>query len=102
LHPGYWRGVYSAEKGGTDLISQDDIDAFTEEPKQQYLNDPVFQRLQWEVHAAFEAGYTAAGGDRGQSVNRPEKGKWFDHWITSKSRAFLVANGLMTGDEPYK
>jgi len=84
------------------LISQDDIDAFTDDPKQQYMNDPVFQRLQWEVRAAFEAGYTAAGGDRRQSVNRPEKGKWFDEWLVSKSRAFLVANGLMAGDEGWK
>lgn len=71
-------------------------------PKEFYLNDPVCKRLQWEVRAAFEAGWIASGADRGQSRFDPKKGKWFDHWIMSQSRALLVANGLMTGDEGYK
>jgi len=73
--------------------------AFT---KDDYAADPVFRRLQWEVRAAYEAGYTAAGAIRGVSNANPKKGKWFDHWINSKSRAFLIANNLMTGEETYK
>lgn len=92
------------------MISGDDIEAFgywdamdgKPAPRHVYESDPVFQRLQWEVRAAFEAGYTAAGVDRGQSSMNPQKGKWFDHWIASKSRAFLVANGLMTGEDTYR
>jgi hypothetical protein len=88
------------------LITQDDIDAMCDDTqpatRDAYLRDPIFQRMQWEVRAAFEAGYTAAGVDRGQSLANPSKGKWFDHWIVSKSRAFLVTNGLMTGDEGFK
>jgi len=70
--------------------------------RDDYENDPVFKRLQWEVRQAFENGYRAAKQDRGQSKMNPEKGEWFDHWIISKSRAFLLANGLITGDEGYK
>lgn len=70
--------------------------------KIDYMGDEVFQRMQWEIRAAYEAGYTAAGVVRGESQINATKGKWFDHWINSKSRAFLVANGLMTGDEVYK
>lgn len=70
--------------------------------EKDYAADPVFQRLQWEVRAAYEDGYTAAGVGQGQSVVNPMKGKWFDHWVNSKSRAFLIENNLMTGDENYK
>lgn len=70
--------------------------------EQDYLNDPVFQLMQWEIRAAFEAGYMACNHERGKSTINHSKGKWFDHWINSKSRAFLVANNLMTGDEGYK
>jgi len=78
-------------------------DAFTNAfTKKDYAADPVFQRLQWEVRAAYEAGYTASGVSRGQSIINPTKGAWFDHWINSKSRAFLIANNLMTGEETYK
>lgn len=70
--------------------------------KDDYLNDQVFQRMQWEVRAAFEAGYTAANIGRGKSAINPTKGAWFDHWINSKSREFLIANNLMTGEETYK
>lgn len=88
------------------MISGDDIEAMREDPqplgKDFYMRDPVFQRLQWEVRAAFEAGYTAAGVGRGVSNMNPQNGKWFDHWLVSKSRAFLVNNGLMTGSEGFK
>ena len=84
------------------MITQDDIEAMKPQSRGFYAADPVFQRLQWEVRAAFEDGYTAAGGERGQSSINPQKGKWFDHWFTSRSREFLMANGLMTGEEGYK
>jgi hypothetical protein len=85
------------------MISQDDIDAMAEPQNRDfYMTDPVCKRLQWEVRSAFERGYRAAGMSNGQSAINPNKGKWFDHWMNSKSRAFLVANGLMTGDEGYK
>ena len=87
------------------MISGEDIEAMQPQkpmPKEFYANDPIYQRLQWEIRAAYEAGYTASGVDRGQSAINPQKGKWFDHWLMSKSRAFLVSNGLMTGEEGYK
>ena len=67
-----------------------------------YAADLVFQRLQWEVRAAYEAGYTAANSDRGQSTINPKKGKWFDHWLNSKPRAFLIANNIITGEDDYR
>lgn len=70
--------------------------------KDDYAADTVFQLLQLEVRAAFEAGYTAASSDRGQSVINPKKGKWFDYWINSKPRAFLIANGIITGEDDYR
>ncbi len=69
---------------------------------EDYLNDPLFQRLQWEVRNAFEAGYLAAKPQRGQSKLNPSKGEWHDAWIVSNSRAFLITNGLMTGQEGWK
>lgn len=77
------------------MITQDDIDAMADDqPKSRdyYLHDPIFQRMQWEVRRAYESGYRAAGGGK----------EWRDHWMQSDSRKFLVANGLMTGNEGYK
>lgn len=72
------------------------------EIREAYEDDPIFQRLQWEIRTAYEAGYTASGVDRGQSSINPEKGKWFDHWINSKSRAFLIANDIISGEDEYR
>jgi hypothetical protein len=80
----------------------------TMQPEQQpmarefYENDPIFKRMQWEVRAAFEAGYTASGVDRGKSKLNKTKGAWFDHWIASKSRAFLVNNGIISGKDDFR
>lgn len=58
-------------------------------------NDEFFNRIQWEIRAAFERGYRAA--------NPETKTKdWKDAWLKSESRAFLVRNGLITGGEGYK
>ena len=92
------------------MISGDDLEAFgywdalegKPAPRHVYESDPIFQRLQWQVRAAFEAGFYADGKPRGQSKMDPRKGAWFDHWLISKERAFLVSNGLMTGEEGYK
>lgn len=56
---------------------------------------------QYLMRQAFEEGYRAAGGSGVSSAN-PDKGKWFDHWLTSKTRAMLVANGIIDGTEGYK
>lgn len=57
---------------------------------------------QYYMRQAFEEGFRAAGGNRGQSVISPERGKWFDSWVVSKTRATLVSNGAIDGTEGYK
>lgn len=57
---------------------------------------------QYLMRQAFEEGFRAAGGSRGVSNINPDKGAWFDKWITSKTRAMLVANGVISGQEGYK
>ena len=71
-------------------------------PREFYENDPVFQRLQWEVRTAFELGFMASGKDRGKSNVNPEKGEWFDHWMASTSRQFLIDNGIISGKDTYR
>ncbi len=56
---------------------------------------------QYLMRQAFEEGYRSAGGVGKSSIN-PVKGKWFDHWISSQTRAVLVANGIIDGTEGYK
>jgi len=63
--------------------------------KEEYLNDPVFQRMQWLVRNAFEMGFIY-----GKTSDDDEH--WKDYWMKSKQRKFLVDNGLMTGEEGYK
>lgn len=58
--------------------------------------------VQWAVRSAYEEGYRAACGERGVSRFNPDKGQWFDHWITSKTRAMLIENGVISGEEGYK
>lgn len=88
------------------MITQDDIDAMRDDegrlPKDAYLKDPVFNHMQWVVRSAFEQGYISAGTGRGRSEIDPSKGKWFDHWINSEARRFLVNNGLISGSEGWK
>ena len=57
---------------------------------------------QYYMRQAFEEGYRAATTNAEKSIIDPKKGKWFDHWLTSQTRAVLVENGLITGLEGYK
>ena len=93
------------------MITQQDIDAMANDtqcevkpqamPREFYLSDPIFNRMQWEIRRAFELGF-AANGPRGKSKVDPKKGAWLDAWLMSQCRQFLLANNLMTGDEGYK
>lgn len=56
---------------------------------------------QYFMRQAFEEGFRAAGGS-GRSKLDPGKGKWFDHWVQSQTRAVLVANGLISEKVTYK
>lgn len=62
------------------------------------------ERLQYEVRLAFEHGYDAARpkSEQSKSVRNPEKSEWFDHWLKSPSRQFLIDNMIISGDEGYK
>ena len=74
------------------------------EPKSKdfYENDPIFQRLQYEIRAAFEEGWRAAGGDPIRSPAEQEPVGWRLAWINSAARRFLVANGVNTGRVKWK
>lgn len=65
--------------------------------KIDYETDPVFQRLQYEIRAAYEEGWRNAGGDQIRSPFGQEPVGWRAAWLKSKARAFLVANGINTG-----
>ncbi len=70
--------------------------------RQDYERDPVFQRLQFEIRAAYEEGWRAAGGDPVRSPSAQEPVGWRLAWMNSKARAFLVANGINTGKVHWK
>ena len=74
------------------------------EPLQKidYENDPVFHRLQYEIRSAFEEGWRAAGGNPIRSPSEKSPVGWRLAWIGSKARAFLVANGIITGKVTWK
>lgn len=57
---------------------------------------------QYYMRQGFEEGFRAANGDRGHSTINPEKGQWFDHWLLSKTRAMLVANGVISGKDKWR
>ena len=64
-------------------------------PPIDYATDPVFQQFQFYMRLAFEEGYRAGDPDT-------VRNEWRHHWKQSQGRAFLVDNGLITGDEGYK
>lgn len=70
--------------------------------KEFYANDPIFQRLQWEIRRAFEEGWRAAGGDPVRSTHIEEPKGWRLAWMNSSAREFLVANGINTGRVDWK
>ena len=74
------------------------------EPKSKdfYENDPIFHRLQYEIRAAFEEGWRAAGGDPVRSPHNQGPVGWRLAWINSSARKFLVANGINTGRVRWK
>lgn len=57
---------------------------------------------QYLMRQAFEEGFRLADNDRGQSSINPQKGKWFDYWLSSQTRATLVANGVISGKEDFR
>jgi hypothetical protein len=81
------------------LISGDDIEAM--KPDNLKIRKVSADVAQYYIRQAFNEGYNAANG-RGQSQIDPKKGKWFDHWMTSRTRQTLIENGLITGLEGYK
>ena len=70
--------------------------------KLDYERDPVFQRLQFEIRAAYEEGWRAAGGDPIRSPAEKEPVGWRAAWMESSARRFLVANGINTGRVIWK
>jgi len=71
-------------------------------PRIDYLSDPIFQRLQYEIRAAYEEGWRDGGGDPLRSSYDREPVGWRAKWLTSQARAFLVANGIQTGLVKWK
>lgn len=67
-----------------------------------YENDPIFQRLQFEVRRAFEEGWRAAGGDPVRSPSFDQPVGWRMAWIGSSARKFLIENGIITGKVTWK
>lgn len=67
-----------------------------------YEQDPVFQRLQWEIRNAFEEGWRAAGGDPVRSPHDQASRGWRLAWMNSRARKFLVANGITTNKVTWK
>ena len=57
---------------------------------------------QFFMRQAFEEGFRAAGGLRGISRTNPNKGRWFDSWMKSKTRSMLVENGVISGDDAWR
>lgn len=86
------------------MVSGEDIEAFggIPQPKEFYQKDPIFQRLQYEIRAAFEEGWRAAGGDPIRSPADQVAVGWRRAWIESTARAFLVANGINPGNVTWK
>lgn len=74
------------------------------EPKSKdfYEKDPIFQRLQYAIRAAYEEGWRDAGGDPVRSPHEEELRGWRAAWMKSKARVFLVANGINTGRVNWK
>lgn len=70
--------------------------------REDYMNDPVFQRLQFLARAAFEQGWRAGGGDPVSSPFKEPAVGWRLAWLKSEARAFLVENGLINGDDTWK
>lgn len=67
-----------------------------------YERDPIFQRLQYQVRAAYEEGWRAAGGDPIRSAHMEEPKGWRLAWLHSKAREFLVDNGINTSRVTWK
>ena len=70
--------------------------------KEFYAKDPIFQRIQWELRRAYEEGWRDAGGDPERSPHDKPAVGWRKSWLTSASREFLVANGLISGEETWR
>lgn len=70
--------------------------------KLDYEQDPIFQRLQFEIRAAYEEGWRDGGGDPIRSPADEFPKGWRAAWMNSKARDFLVQNGLITGKDNYK
>lgn len=67
-----------------------------------YEADPVFQRIQWEMRACWEESWRQSGGDPVDSYHTEEPVGWRLAWLSSKARAFLVTNGLISGQDAWR
>ena len=72
------------------------------QPHSFYQSDPIFQRLQYEIRAAYEEGWSDGGGDPIRSPHEQEPVGWRAAWMKSRARKFLVANGINTGAVRWK
>lgn len=60
-----------------------------------YEKDPIVQRMQYEIRAAYEEAWRAAGGDPVQSPHTQEPKGWRLAWMGSRARKFLINNGII-------
>lgn len=58
--------------------------------------------MQHKLRAAFEEGWRAAGGDPVQSPWNQEPRGWRAAWIKSETRQWLVAAGILSGEETWR
>jgi len=73
-----------------------------DQPKIDYDDDPVFLAMQYKFRQAFEEGWRMAGGDPLRSPWNKEPVGWRKAWIESQSRAWLVENQIISGDDLWR
>lgn len=71
---------------------------------EQYDEHIKFLRnlVQWSHRAAFEDGWRKAGGNPTPSDHRGDPIGWRLAWMQSDTRATLIRNGLLSGQDTYK
>lgn len=71
---------------------------------EQYDEHVAFLRnlVQWSHRAGYEEAWRKAGGDPERSNHNDEPVGWRAEWMKSETRAVLIRNGLLTGEDRYK
>lgn len=74
--------------------------------KQRHADTGELDRLkhlvQWAVRDAFNEAWIEAGGDPVESHHSKPPVGWRAAWMKSRSRAVLVRQGLLSGEDTYK